>query len=112
VDFKGEHPSELGLEKYLTRIVERLRDRIEPDDTHGEPPLMPILNRYTRFSPTADVDFITTKPCLATKASHIIQVVSDTERWEQSAAFRLESAAHEAVVLAYAKNDRLGLTIP
>jgi type III restriction enzyme len=112
VDFKAEHPSELGLEKYVTRIVERLRDRIEPDDTHGEPPLMPILNRYTPFGSTADVDFITTKPCFAARTSHINQVVADTEQWEQSAAFRLESAAHEGIVLAYAKNDRLGLTIP
>jgi type III restriction enzyme len=112
VDFRGEHPSELGLQKYVTRIVERLRDGIEPDDAQGELPLMPILNRYDPFGSTAHVDFITTKPCFATRASHINQVVADTERWEQSAAFRLESAAQEGTVVAYAKNDRLGLTIP
>jgi hypothetical protein len=35
----GEHPSELGLEKYVMRVVERLRNRIEPDETQGEHPL-------------------------------------------------------------------------
>ena len=31
---------------YVQRIIERLLDRIEPDDQSGEMPLMPILNRY------------------------------------------------------------------
>jgi hypothetical protein len=112
VDFQGEHPSELGLELYAKRVIERIRDRIEPDDVHGEPPLMPVLNRYKQFGTTADVDFKTTKPCFATVMSHINQVVADTQQWEQSAAFRLEMAARRGLVKSYAKNDRLGLTIP
>ncbi len=39
VDFRGCNPCELGLEKYVKRIVERLRDAIEPDTSGGEPPL-------------------------------------------------------------------------
>jgi type III restriction enzyme len=111
VNFQGEHPSELGLEKYVMRIVERLRDRIEPDETQGEPPLMPVLNRYKPFGTTAEVDFKTTKPCFPTVVSHINQVVADTGEWEQSAAFRLEMAARRGLVRCYAKNDRLGLMI-
>jgi len=111
VDFQGEHPSELGLELYAKRVIERIRDRIEPDDVHGEPPLMPVLNRYKQFGSTEDVDFKTTKPCFATSMSHINQVVADTQQWEQSAAFRLEMAARRGLVKSYAKNDRLGLTI-
>ncbi len=111
VNFQGEHPSELGLEKYVMRIVERLRDRIEPDETQGEPPLMPVLNRYKPFGTTAEVDFKTTKPCFPTVVSHINQVVADTGQWEQSAAFRLEMAARRGLVRCYAKNDRLGLMI-
>jgi type III restriction enzyme len=111
VNFQGEHPSELGLEKYIMRIVERLRDRIEPDETQGEAPLMPVLNRYKSFGTTADVDFKTTKPCFPTVVSHINQVVADTGQWEQSAAFRLEMAARRGLVSCYAKNDRLGLMI-
>ena len=59
-------PCELGLEKYVKRIVERLRDGIVPDDSEGEPPLMPILNRYKPIGTTAEVDFKTTRPCHAT----------------------------------------------
>ncbi len=58
------------------------------------------------------MDFKTTKPCFATVMSHINQVVADTQQWEQSAAFRLEMAARRGLVKSYAKNDRLGLTIP
>lgn len=112
VNFQGEHPSELGLQKYVQRIVERLRDRIEPDESQGEPPLMPVLNRYKPFGTTADVDFKTTRPCFPTVVSHINQVVADTGQWEQSAAFRLEMAARKGLVRCYAKNDHLGLLIP
>lgn len=109
VNFNGCDPCELGLEKYVTRMVERLRDGIVPDDSEGEPPLMPILNRYKPMGTTAEVDFKTTRPCHATMKSHIDQVVLDNLLWEASAAFRLESS--EAVQF-YARNDHLGLTIP
>jgi type III restriction enzyme len=112
VDFQNENPSELGLEKYVKRIIERLLSRIEPDDESGEMPLMPILNRYKPIGTTAEVDFKTTKPCFATAMSHINQVVADTQQWEQCAAFRLESAARRGIVVCYAKNDHLGLMIP
>src|SRR5262249_3549987 len=46
VNFNGLNPKELGLEKYVTLAVERLRTAILPDDTAGEPPLLPILNHY------------------------------------------------------------------
>jgi hypothetical protein len=44
VNFNGAHPCELGLEKYVKRMVERLRDGMVPDESEGEAPLMPILN--------------------------------------------------------------------
>jgi type III restriction enzyme len=109
VEFNNCNRCELGLEKYVTRIVERIRDGIVPDDTEGEPPLMPILNRYKRIGATAEVDFKTMRPCHATQKSHIDQVVLDNLRWEASAAFRLESSD---AVSFYARNDHLGLTIP
>ena len=36
VDFRGCNPCELGQEKYVTRIVERLMTAIQPDETKGE----------------------------------------------------------------------------
>lgn len=107
VDFQGCHECELGLEKYVKRMVERLGDRIMPDDTEGEPPLMPVLNRYKPIGTTADVNFKTVRPCFPTQRSHINQVVSDTATWESSAAFRIEQAH-----LVYARNDHMGLFIP
>ena len=104
VNFNGAHPCELGLEKYVKRMVERLRDGIVPDESEGEPPLMPILNRYKPIGTTTDVDFKTTRPCHATGKSHIDQVVMDNLSWEASACFRLESS--DAVAF-YARNDHL-----
>jgi DNA modification methylase len=109
VNFNGAHKCELGLEKYVRRIVERLRDGIVPDASEGELPLLPILNRYKSTGTTTEVDFKTTRPCHATVKSHIDQVVLDNLSWEASASFRLESSS---AVAFYARNDHLGLLIP
>ncbi len=112
VDFRGTDPRELAQERYVQRIVERLLSAIRPDDTQGEPPLLPILNRYKPIGTTTEVDFKTTRPCFVTTYSHINLVAADTARWEQSAAFRLEQAVVKGSVKFYARNDQLGLVIP
>jgi len=108
VDFRGVHPCELGLEKYVNRIYERLLSAIEPNDAEGESPLLPILDRYEPIGTTADVNFLTVRRCVGTEKSHINQVVLDTETWEQSTAFRLEQSPRVAF---YARNDELGMVI-
>ena len=112
VDCRGVDSRELGQEKYVQRVVERLLAAIRPDETQGEPPLLPILNRYQPTGSTAGVDFKTVRPCFVTTYSHINLVAADTTRWEQSAAFHLESAVLQGVVLFYARNDELAFTIP
>ena len=112
VDFHGVDPRELGQEKYLQRVVERLLDAIEPDEEQGEVPLMPILNRYEPTGSTANVDFKTARPCFTTTFSHINLVAADTATWEQSAAFRLEEAVLRGSTRFYARNDQLAFTIP
>jgi type III restriction enzyme len=109
VDFQGQNACELGLQKYVERIIGRLRDAILPDDDAGELPLMPILNRHQPAGSTADVSFKTTRTCYPTQKSHINQAVLDTLSWEGSATFRLEQSP---VVRSYARNDQLGLTVP
>ncbi|MCY3724082.1 MAG: DEAD/DEAH box helicase family protein [Candidatus Poribacteria bacterium] len=109
VDFRGCNPCELGQEKYVTRIVERLMTAIQPDETKGEIPLLPILNRYAPIVTSADVDFLTPRPCTETQRSHVNQVVLDTGTWERAAKFRLEQSE---VVECYVRNDHLGLGIP
>jgi type III restriction enzyme len=112
VNFRDINPCELGLEKYVNRIEGLFLSAITPDESQGEPPLLPLLNRTTPIGTTADVVFNTTRACYATQYSHINMVVGDTATWEQSAAFRLEMAAKKGIVRCYARNDSLGLTIP
>ncbi len=109
VDFSGCHPCELGQQKYMDRIVERIVAAIQPTETEGESPLLPILNRYKPIGTSSEVDFMTTRPCHGTQRSHINQVVLDTQRWERSACFWLEQS--EAVAY-YVRNDHLGFGIP
>lgn len=112
VNFHGVDPRELGQEMYFQKVVERLLAAIEPDDEQGEPPLMPILNRYTPTGSTADIDFKTTKPIFMTHFSHINAVAADTATWEQSASFRFEQAVLQGIAKFYARNDQMGFLIP
>ena len=112
VDCRGGDSRELGQEKYFQRVAGRMIAAIRPDDGQGEPPLMPILNRYKSTGTTAEVDFKTTRLCTGTQRSHINLVAADTATWEQSAAFRLEQAALAGTVKHYARNDGLGFVIP
>ncbi len=109
VRFNGQHPCEIALQTYVGRVVGRLRDAIEPDDSAGEAPLLPLLNRFKPIGTTGDVNFVTARPVKATQKSHLSGVVADTQSWEQASAFALESSG---VVRCYARNDRLGLRIP
>lgn len=120
VNFQNCHHCELGLEKYVQRIVERLRDAIVPDESEGEAPLMPITNRYKPIGTTSEVDFKTTRACHTTMKSHIDQVVLDNLVWESSAGFRLswlKSACHSGFHSGSAGSismsiSSVGLTIP
>ena len=109
VDFRGANPCELGLEKYVRRIKERLLDAIVPDEQEGEMPILPILNRYKPLGTTADVDFTTKRIVHGTERSHVNAVVLDSS-WEQTAAFYLEQQRDH--VFCYVRNDRPFLLIP
>jgi type III restriction enzyme len=112
VDLNGCHPCEIGLQSYAQRIVGLLVAAIEPDEGHGETPLLPRLNRYQPIGSTGKVRFKTVKPIQATTHSHLNYVACDTDTWEQAAMFRLEQMAQEGWVLAYARNDHLEFNIP
>jgi type III restriction enzyme len=108
VDFNGVDPRELGLEKYTRLAVERVRDAVHPDDSQGEPPLLPILNRYRPVGSTSGVDFIRTRTAVKTEKSHINAVVLHSG-WEADAARLLDACDF---VKWHARNDHLGLVIP
>ena len=63
VNFRNENPCELGLEKYVKRIEGLFLAAIMPDESQGESPLLPLLNRTTPIGSTAGVAFNTTSAC-------------------------------------------------
>jgi len=109
IDFRGVDPRELGLKKYFDRVRERLAAAIQPDETQGELPLLPLLNRYKKEGTSAEVNFKTVRHCWATERSHINQMPTDTTTWESAVHTRLE---HDPHVECYVRNEGLGFTIP
>ncbi len=109
VDFGDADRREIGLMKYVQQIVERLCNAIEPDEAHGETPLLPRIERFRPKGSTSDMLFRTVKPCKGTIKSHVSHVALDTKTWENSVAYRLEQSPH---VVAYVKNDHLDFAIP
>jgi type III restriction enzyme len=77
----------------------------------------PILNAEVAVIPqgaagrgsTLFVDFHTTKRIWPVNRCHLNAMVADTKKWEQSAAFLLDS---HLGVKKWVKNDRLGFSIP
>ena len=112
MDLNGLHPCDVGLQTYARRIVDLLVAVIVPDDSEGEAPLLPRLNRYRPIGSTGSVHFKTVRPVQATVTSHLNHVACDTGTWEQAAAFRLEKLANDGVVHCYARNDHLEFNIP
>jgi type III restriction enzyme len=109
VVWNGVNKRELALERYSRPVVERLVGAIEPEMADQEPPILPVINRFTPRGFTENVHFVTTRTTHPTIKSHIDQVVLDTDTWERSVAFQLEASPH---VTFYARNDHLELSIP
>jgi type III restriction enzyme len=100
---------EIALLKYKERIIERLTEAIEPDTEAGEPPILPVIERFRPIGSTSEVLFRTVRLCVGTTKSHISHVVLDAPKWEHSVAYQLERMPE---VIAYARNDHLDFTIP
>ena len=100
---------EVALLKYKQRIIERLTEAIEPDVEVGEPPILPVIERFRPIGSTSEVQFRTVRPCVGTTKSHISHVVLDAPQWEHTVAYQLERIPE---VIAYARNDHLDFTIP
>ncbi len=95
------------LEPYFSWALDMLAAAlVSADDDEPE------LPRYEANRPagsTRDVDFWTSKPVWEAQRSHLNYVVADTDQWEQSAAFYLDTDQH---VSALVKNFNLGFAIP
>ena len=90
-------------------MIEKLIEAIRPDTASGESPEVPRYEANRKPGSTRDVDLWTSREVREPTKSHLNYIVSDTKRWEQSAAFFLDTNPD---VIAYAKNSGLGFGIP
>lgn len=105
-------PSDLkdaGLSPYYGWLVEILTENIHPDISEGETPEIPLYESSRGPGSTADVDFWTSREPREIVHSHLNYVVPDTTKWEQQAAYYLDT---HPMVNAFVKNAGLGFAIP
>jgi type III restriction enzyme len=100
---------DVALSPYYGWVIEALVSAIEPDVSAGEAPELPRYETRRGEGSTADVDFWTSRDVREVARSHVNYVVADTARWEQSAAYVLDT--HDAVE-AFVKNAGLGFAVP
>jgi type III restriction enzyme len=106
------HPAnvlDVFLSPYYGWVVERLVEAIRPDTLQGEAPEVPRYEAHRGPGSTAEVDFWTSRDVREVLHSHLNYVVADTAKWEQSAAYAIDT--HPAVD-AFVKNAGLGFAIP
>lgn len=105
----GVHPAEIGLEKYVQLIRQRVRDGILPAAAAQEAPLLPVTNSYNPMVSTKNVDYRTPRPVVPLEKSHLNLAPVHSE-WEREAVYELENLD---CVVCYTPNDRrIGLQIP
>lgn len=80
-----------------------------PDTSEGEAPEVSRYEANRAPGSTADVDYWTSRDVREVLKSHLNFVVAHTTKWEQSAAYFIDT--HPAVE-AFVKNEGLGFAIP
>ncbi len=90
-------------------LLERIVAAIQPDDRAGEVIELPRMETGRLPGSTSEVDFETRREPYPVLKSHVNAVVPDTAKWEQNAAYRLDTSD---LVHSFVKNAGLGFSIP
>lgn len=110
VELKGSSDvRDVFANPYFGWAVESIGEAIEPLKEGGQEPEVPIYDNTRPPGSTGEVDFWTAKEVREITKSHVNYVVADTRRWEQSAAYYLDTSA---LVYSFVKNEGLGFAIP
>lgn len=100
---------DLHFAPYYGWLTEVLLEHIHGDTAHGETPELPRYESSRGPGSTSDVDFWTSRDVREVHKSHVNCVVADTRRWEQTAAYHIDTHGQ---VEAFVKNAGLGFAIP
>jgi type III restriction enzyme len=111
LDRKGDsQPCDVLLVgEYMQASIGALLDAIKKGSSASEAEVAIIPQGAAGHGNTLYVDFHSTKPIYPVTRCHLNAMVADTLKWEQSAAFLLDS--HPGI-RKWVKNDRLGFFIP
>lgn len=100
---------DVAINPYFERAVSALADNVKPLDETGARNELPVIaSGRAGTRSTAQVDFRTGRMLNPCKKCHLNAYVADTNRWEQAAAFALDT---NPIVEAWVKNDHLGFII-
>lgn len=106
----GSQPCDVLLVgQYMQAAIGSLLEAIKKGSVSDSGEVAVIPQGAAGRGSTVFVDFHTTKPISSATKCHLNAMVADTQKWEQSAAFLLDS--HPGVT-KWVKNERLGFFIP
>ena len=106
----GSRPCDVLLVgEYIQAAIASLLEAIKKGSSTEQSEVAVVPQGAAGRGSTLFVDFHTTKPIYPVTRCHLNNMVADTQKWEQSAAFLLDS--HHGVK-SWVKNDRLGFFIP